>query len=333
MTWLLKADEIANLLDMSSAIEVTEAAFGEQAAGLTVGHAPYAINMMPDRPAETVGPFMEQRLRVVSGGILGSRKAGLRCGARHAPHNAEGATNVLLLYDVSGELLSIMGYPFSVLRTGATVGLVAKYLARTNSRKLGLLGTGNNAISLLEGVRCVRDISDIRVYSRNAERRIDFCARASKVLGQEVRPAESPEEAIKGTDIVLLATSSHEPVIKPDWLEPGMNVNSMGPISELDPDVMVIADPLVVGSKDAEVSNYYDTRASLPLKSLLESGRLQWDAVLELGEVVTRSRPARTGSDQINVFHESQGGFGDVALAAAAFEEARKRGIGQWVTF
>jgi ornithine cyclodeaminase len=96
---------------------------------------------------------------------------------------------------------------------------------------------------------------------------------------------------------------------------------------------MVMANPLVVGDKDAEINNYYDSRAAVPLKSLLESGKLQWDSILELGELVTGKRSTRIRPDQINIFHESQGGFGDVALATAAFEEARKRGIGQWVTF
>jgi ornithine cyclodeaminase/alanine dehydrogenase-like protein (mu-crystallin family) len=332
MTWILKADDIVNLLDMSKAIEITEAAFHEQGAGLAVGHAPYAVNMMADQPQETIGPQMKQRLRVVSGGILGSKKAGLRCGTRGTPAGVEGSANVLLLYDCSGELLSVMGYPFSVLRTGATVGLAAKYMAREDSKRVGLLGTGNNAISLLRGVGCVRQIEEIRVYSRNEERRRAFCSYARNILGQDVRVAESPEEAISGTDIVLLATSSHEPVINPQWLEAGMHVSSMGPITELHPDVIAKADPFVVGSKDTEINNYYDSRTPLALKDLLDNARLQWDSIIELGELVTAKRPARIHPDRINVFHESQGGFGDVALGAAAFDEARRCGLGQWVS-
>lgn len=331
ITWLLTADEVAGLLDMPEAIAATEAAYAEQAEGLVVLHGPYALGMMPDRPDETSGSLMTQRLRIVSGGLLGTGKVGLRTGPRVPATDSGGTGTVLLLYDVSGALLSIMGYPFSTMRTGASIGVAVKYLSREDAHRVALLGTGANALSLLRAVACVRSVTDVRVYSRNEQHRREFAQASSADLGLPVEPAAEPQEAVAGAQIVLLSTNAREPVFSADWLEEGMHVSSMGLITELDPEAMVKADLFAVGSRAQELQHHYDPRPPFPIEELVEAGRLTWDRVVELGDIVAGKRQGRPGPGDITVFHESEGGYGDVALAAVAFDEARRRGLGQWV--
>ena len=331
MTWVLTAEEVAGLLDMPQAIAVTEAAFAEQGQGSVVLHGPYALGMMPQRPGETSGSLMSQRLRVVSGGLLGAGRVGLRTGPRVSAPESGGTGTVLLLYDLSGALLSVMGYPFSTMRTGASIGVAVKHLAREDAHRVALLGTGSNAVSLLRAVEAVRSVSDVRVYSRNERNRLDFAAAAGEALGRALEPVSTPEAAVEGADIVLVSTNAREPVFSADWLEAGMHVSSMGLITELDPEAMVKADLFAVGSRAQERQHHYDPDPPFPIEELVAAGRLAWEDVVDLGDVVAGKRPGRRGRDDVTVFHESEGGYGDVALAAAAFEEARRRGLGTWV--
>ena len=331
ITWILTADEVAGLLDMPRAIAVTEAAFAEQGRGLVVLHGPYALGMMPDRPGETSGSLMSQRLRVVSGGLLGAGRVGLRAGPRVSAPESGGTGTVLLLYDLSGALLSVMGYPFSTMRTGASVGVAVKHLSREDAHRVALLGTGANALSLLRAVDCVRSVTDVRVYSRREQNRLEFARAGGEALGKTVEPVSEPEAAVEGADIVLVATNAREPVFSADWLEEGMHVSSMGLITELDPAAMVKADLFAVGSRAQELQHHYDPAPPFPIEDLVEAGRLAWEDVVDLGDIVTGKRPGRRGPGDITVFHESEGGYGDVALGAAAFDEARRRGLGTWV--
>lgn len=317
MPLLLRREEVEPLLTLSKSIELTEEAFRQQAAAEIAARAPYHI-----------GLGGRKALRVVSGALLGWRRAGVRLG----PNDALGGDRMhALLYDAeTGDLLCIMGYPFGTLRTAATVALAARYMAREDAKRVGLFGVGRNALGLLKGLRLVRDVRRIVVYSRDPERRARFAEKAAGAVGLEVSAAERPEQAVEGMEIVLAATNSPSPVFASEHLAPGAHVSSMGKPSELDRAVFLRAARVVVGSREHE-RNYHDRSAPLPLLELAAEGRLSWSGIYELGEVVSGRVPGRGAADEINVFRESQGGFGDVAFAAWVYDEARRRGLGQEV--
>ena len=317
MPLLLTREEVRPLLDLAKAVELTEGAFHEQAQGQVVPHAPYHI------PVRTGGV-----LRVVSGALLGSRRVGVRLG----PAQGLGGDRMYaILFDTeTGELLSIMGYPFGTLRTAANVALAAKYMARGDARVVGLFGAGRNALGLLEGVALVRKPAKVLVFSRDEERRRSFCANAREQLRVEVVPAESPEQAVRGVDLVLTATNSLAALFPADWIEPGVHLSSMGKPSELGPDVYLKANRVVVGCKDHE-RDYFDRSAPLPLEVLANNGKLSWEQVYEMGDVVSGRVKGREKREEVTLFRESQGGFGDMAFAAWIYEEAKRRGIGKEV--
>lgn len=92
------------------------------------------------------------------------------------------------------------------------------------------------------------------------------------------------------------------------------------------------ADRIIVTSIDHE-QNYFVRTPPFPLVELVDAGRLVWNDVAELGDIIVGSRSGRTGTEDITVFHESQGGLGDVAFAAWADAEARRRGFGREMAF
>src|SRR5271170_7009352 len=145
---MLTASEVGPLLDLKKAIALTEDVFAELGRGQVDIHSPYHLFVQ------------EGALRVVSGALRESGYMGLRSGPTKGPPEA----HVALLYANTGPLLSVMGYPFGTLRTAATVAVSLKHMARPNARRLGMIGTGANAVGLLKGATTVRDVAEIFVY-------------------------------------------------------------------------------------------------------------------------------------------------------------------------
>jgi ornithine cyclodeaminase/alanine dehydrogenase-like protein (mu-crystallin family) len=316
MPLLLSRGELTPLLDLPKAIELIEEAHRQQAKGQIVPHAPYHI-----RIGERSG------LRVVSGALLEPRRVGVRLGPNSGL--AGGNKMYALLFDAdSGELLSFMGFPFGTLRTAAVVAIAAKHMAREDSQRLGLFGVGRNAFGILQGLLSVRPIKEIFVSSRDPERRRNFCAEGEKLLGITVHGVDNPEQAVRGMDVILTATNSLTAIFSEEWVEPGTHVSSMGKPTELSRGLYLRADRIVVGSQEQE-RNYDDRSAALPLVELTAEGKLSWSRIPELGELVSGEAAGRTNRGEINIFRESQGGYGDMAFAAWLYEEAMRRGLGK----
>jgi thiomorpholine-carboxylate dehydrogenase len=159
-------------------------------------------------------------------------------------HNA----TILLYRTDTGEPLAAMdGRLITEMRTAAVSAAATKYLAAPQSRVLALLGSGVQARSHLQALACVRDFSEIRVWSRTAEHARRFASEHGIVA------VDSAEAAVRGADVVVTATAAHEPILRGVWLKPGAHVNAVGSSQpqwrELDDDAM--AGVLVVDSREA----------------------------------------------------------------------------------
>jgi alanine dehydrogenase len=313
MTLFLSRAEVEPLLDLRQAMEQTVAMLHEQARGATVA--------IPPRSA----PLPEDELRIVTGALVDSERLLVRYVTP-----TRGDRSLALLFDLaSGDLLSIMAYPFSILRTGATVGVATDLLAPADAATVGLLGTGRNALSLLQAACLTRPIERVRVYSRDRARREQFAARAAAALGVPVESAPDPRAATEGAAIVYAATDSPEPVIDATCVAPGALVVSMGQPSELAPSVYLAAGLVVVGNKRHEEASFRTSKSRHYLWELVNSGHLDWAALPELCELVADRPTEHTDPAQIVVFKESQGGIGDAALAGWVFAQAREQGLGR----
>src|SRR3990170_8574401 len=138
----------------------------------------------------------------------------------------------------SAEPLAIMndGY-LQHMRVGACAGLGTKYLARKNSKVLAMIGSGGMARTYAEAIKLVRPIDVMRVFSLTKANREAYAAQMTEKLDIEVIAVDSPEKALRGADIVALTTDSLVPVIKAEWLEPGMHINNVRN-NEVGPDVL-----------------------------------------------------------------------------------------------
>lgn len=311
MTLLLRRSEVADLLDLGQAMRVLEQTFREQAGG--------KVKQVP--PLR----FMNRGMRMVVGGLEAQDKNGLRV-------SVTGGDGLALLFEISsGNLLALMGYPFSNLRISATVGLAIDRFTDPRAKTIAMVGSGRLALPVLEPAIAVRQIERVIVYSRNADNREAFARKASEKLKVDVMPVTSAEQAIDQADFVLVSTNSPTAALLGKWLRSGVAVFGVGRPNEFDDDVYLRANLICVTSKTHELG-YYDTKLDQPLVRLSQQGTIAWSSVVEFCEIVSRRVVVPEKSTSRIVFRDSQGGYGDLALAAWAYEEARRRGLGQEIT-
>ncbi|HEY7164261.1 MAG TPA: ornithine cyclodeaminase family protein [Candidatus Binatia bacterium] len=135
---------------------------------------------------------------------------------------------IFLLSTRTAEPLALMndGY-LQHMRVGACAGLGTKYLARKNSKVLAMIGSGGMARTYAMAIKEVLSLELIRVFSPTKANRERYAEEMTEKLDVEVVAVDSPEKALKGADVVSLTTDSLVPVIKADWLEPGMHINNV----------------------------------------------------------------------------------------------------------
>jgi len=114
-------------------------------------------------------------------------------------------------------------------------------LARQNAKVMAMIGSGGMARTYAEAIKQVRPIETIRVFSPTKRNREAFATEMTEKLDVEVVAVDAPERALKGADVVSLTTDSLVPVVKAEWLEPGMHINNVRN-NEAGADVLARAD-------------------------------------------------------------------------------------------
>jgi ornithine cyclodeaminase/alanine dehydrogenase-like protein (mu-crystallin family) len=311
MTLLLRRSEVGDLLDLRQAMRVLDQTFREQAEG--------KVKQVP--PLR----FMNRGMRMVVGGLEAQNKNGLRV-------SVTGGESIALLFEISsGDLLAVMGYPFSNLRISATVALAVEQLAHPKAKSVALIGTGRLAMSILEPAVTVRPVEQVMVYSRNSENRESFARKASERIEIPVTAVQSSQKAIEQAELVLVSTNSPGAALWGTWLRPGLSIFGIGRPNEFDDETYLRAAMICVTSKTHELG-YYDTKLDQPLIRLSQQGRIAWDEVVELGDILSSKATVPNRATSVIVFRDSQGGYGDVALAAWVFEEAKRREMGREIS-
>ena len=172
--------------------------------------------------------------------------------------------------------------------------------------KVAIIGSGFQARTQVEAIREVRKLREIRVWSRSEAKRLTF----AKETG--ARPMASAEEAVRGADIVVTATSSKDPVLESAWISPGTHINAMGSNRadrrELPSDLIARADLIAVDSIE---------------QSKIESGDLllapvDWNdgRIVELCHI-----DRRPPGNPVTIFKSNGLGTEDVAAAAFVYEQ------------
>jgi ornithine cyclodeaminase/alanine dehydrogenase-like protein (mu-crystallin family) len=190
-------------------------------------------------------------------------------------------------------------------RTAAVSAVATQLLARPEAAVLALLGSGVQARSHLKALRLVRAFREVRVWSPR------HAGEFAREFG--VRAAATAEEAVRGADVVVTATSSRTPVLRGEWLAPGAHVNAVGAPR---PDWRELDDAVF-----GRARLYVDSREAAPKESgdVIGSGAAIF---AELGEVVAGTRPGRQSADEITLFKSLGLAVEDVVAADLVYRKA-----------
>jgi ornithine cyclodeaminase/alanine dehydrogenase-like protein (mu-crystallin family) len=233
-----------------------------------------------------------------------------------------GTPFVVLLFDTTKAALAavIEADKMGQLRTGAASGVAAKYLAKPDAKSLGVIGCGWQAESQVACIRAaLPGIEQVVVYCRDEKNLAAFCKKMRAEPGESHRdPAQQ--------DVVVTVTTSKDPVLRGEWLQPGALVCAVGAndprARELDNAVLERAHFVCCDSIEQAKLESGD------LIEPIERGVLDWLEVHELQEVVAGEVTGRSGPEDIVLFKSNGLAAWDVAIGAAALERARKQKVG-----
>ncbi len=308
MTLLLRRQDVAGLMDLERAMSVLVSVMVEEAEGTSFHVPPFG------------GSKSERKtFRLVGGGLYGIGRMGIRLSGVH------------LLDAQTGELLAIVGGDAPNLRIAATMALAARYLARPDARSIAILGSGRNALLILEGLKMVRPIERVNVFSPTPAHRARLAERASATLEIPATAQATLREAIAGMDIIVVATSSYTPVLAYSDLRPGVHVTSMGMTTELDESIFLNVDQFVAQNREQEIDcGRPDVHPHVEglLWKMVGEGRYDPARIVELGSIIKGKVGPRNGPSDITLFRDSRGGVSDIALANDVYERARAQGLG-----
>jgi alanine dehydrogenase len=271
---VLGEEEVRSLLRMEELIPAMAGALRDLSAGKV------------EQPMRVVLPVSEHKgffaVMPAYGGALGAKLV------TFYPNNKGIHTHhamILLFRPETGEpLVTMDGRLITEMRTAAVSAVATDVLARADAPVLAILGSGVQARSHLEALRIVREFREVRVWSpRNSG---EF-ARQFSVLA-----VATAEEAVRGADVIVVATAATTPVLQGEWLAPGVHINAVGATRpnwrELDGEVLRKA-RIYVESREAAMKESGD---------IIAAGRV----FAEIGEVVGGLKKGRTSAEEITLF-------------------------------
>jgi ectoine utilization protein EutC len=212
------------------------------------------------------------------------------------------------------------------LRTGLAGAVAAKYLAPATVGTVGIVGAGVQARYQLRCLRLVRDFPRVLVRGRSPENVAAYIAAMTEELGVEVVEAQSVEQLVVESQVVVTTTQSREPIIGAECLHPGLHITAMGSDlsgkQELHGAVLARADRLVCDSR-SQCFSMGELQHGMAAGAIGEESNID-----ELGSITSGHRLGRGSEEEITVCDLTGTGVQDTAIAALALARARSAGLG-----
>jgi 2,3-diaminopropionate biosynthesis protein SbnB len=313
-------------LDMAETLKVVEASFRLHGQGKTILPPKPVLRWGGPETEETTGRIMA--MPAYLGGDM--RIAGIKW-IPSAPQNPKKyglprANAIIVLNDPDTLMpLAVMdGTIVSAMRTGAATGVAAKYLARPQSRRIGLVGAGVQGRTQLMALKAALPaMAEVRVFDLDHAKTAKFAEEMSEQLGLKVQAVDSAEAACKGTDVFVTATMSTFAYVQADWYAPGI----------LHSEVSFWDTPAeALGHLDRIVADDYyqvEHHGVDVCYRAVRDGYITRDKVTDLGDIVAGKVPGRQSETEKIMFNPIGMGINDVSEAYRVYRNAMERGIGQ----
>lgn len=313
----LSGSEVRKILEIGEVIKVVEEAFRQ--------HGLKKVQM----PPKIYLSFSNGDLRTMPAYIESLGIAGVKIVNSHPENPEKGLPTVMavvVLNDpATGAPIAAMdGTYLTDMRTGAAGAAAVKYLARKDSKVVGMIGAGRQARTQLLAINEVIDVEEVKVAGRSSEGIEKFVKEMS--IGFKIVP-KTIEEACE-CDVLVTTTPVREPIVRNEWISEGMHINAIGADAsgkeELDPMLLkrakIVVDDLAQASHSGEIN--------VPLaEGVIKIS----DIYCELGEIVAGRKKGRTSEKEITIFDSTGLAIQDVATAHLVYKKAKEKKLGKMI--
>ncbi len=317
VVWL-KGDDVEQVLEMGEVIESVESAFRYYGLGRV---------QMPSKSYLYFDKYNGD-LRTMPAYIPDTDEAGVKIVNSHPQNPSKGLPTVLAIYvlndPATGKPLAMMNATYLTdIRTGAGSAVATRYLARKNSRVLGIVGCGRQSRTQLSAISQLFELDEVLITDKSGEHCDMFIKEMENKVDADIKRVDLQEAC--SVDIITTTTPVKDPIIKSEWIEEGTHINAVGADApgkqELESDILKRA-RIVVDSREQA---YHSGEINIPL---LRGEISREDVYGELGEIVAGKIPGRENDEEITVFDSTGMAVQDVAVAALAYRRSVEKNMG-----
>jgi len=320
-TRLISRQQIERSIDMADALSVVEEVLRGQALGrvampakITMDLAGFGIKGWSTAMPAYIESLGASGLKLVSG-----------YAENRARHGLPFLIALIVVQDpTTGYPLAVLeGVHITNLRTAALNALVVKLYARLESHRLGLIGGGVQGRYAVAAIQRVIGLEEVRVFDIDPAASASFARDVAATSGVAVTVCADAEQAVRGADVVITATTATSPIVRRAWLGPGVTAISVGSQGQ------EFEDEAVLGADKLICDSWEQCTHLGELRSLAESGRLtRADVYAEIGDTVAGLRAGRENNDEYILVVPIGLGSLDIALARVAYDRVVAAGGG-----
>jgi alanine dehydrogenase len=307
----------------------------ELIAALSQAHIQYSTGkaVMPVRLVVAL-PDIQGRITSMPGYLTEDQALGMKVVTyfqNNPQRNIPAILATIMLFSAeTGKMIAVMdGAYITAIRTACASALATKALANPETPILGILGAGVQARAHIRALTRVRAISQIKIYSPSTISAATLKREMENEVDVAIEVAESVEAVVHASDLLVTVTTAKEPIVKAEWLKPGVHINAVGshrPDSrEIDGATLAQA-KVVVDSRAAIMAECGDILLALQEKNV-------GDNVIhgEIGEVLAGAKPGRHNADEITLYKSVGIAIQDVAAAHLVYRKAVERNVGSHI--
>ncbi len=324
-TLVLTGRQVKRLLEMGDVLSAVEEAFRYKGLG-RVQMPPKSYLFFPDQD----GDLRTMPSYVPDAGVAAVKIVNVH--PQNAKYGLRTVMATLLLIDPrTGEPLAFMDAThITAMRTGAAGAIASKYLAKKEPKVVGLIGAGSQArtqaLGLVTKYEALEEIRVFDLFRDKAKALVRELKRDYSWQVGKIGVAQTAEDCVRGADIVTTVTPSRAPIVRDEWVAPGMHFNCIG----ADAPGKQEMDARILKHAHLVIDDWEQASHSGEINVPLSKGELvKEDVNAEIGEIVAGKKPGRTSDDQITVFCSTGLAVQDCLTAKLVYDAANREGVGR----
>jgi ornithine cyclodeaminase/alanine dehydrogenase-like protein (mu-crystallin family) len=315
-TALISRDQVSDLVNMDMVIDIVDQVYKT--------HGRNEAILPPKITLDLQSMGIEAWTNAMPGYVHGLSAAGIKWAGGYRNNPEKGLPYIVAMIilqdpETGLPLAVVEGGLITKLRTGASAGVCAKYLANSDSPVVAIIGAGQQGRASLEALHCLFRLKETRVYDVNMTAAREYTEEMTPAIAGKIMAVSRPEDAVKEADIVVTASNANEPIVANTWLKPGVVCISLGSYQEFSEECVLQADRVIV-------DNWEQCSHRGELAVLVSKGRFKRDMVYaEIGEIAAGLKQAR-GSPSEKIMAVPIGiGTHDIAIAKRIYTELEGR--------